>query len=94
MTNLGERLEPILCAIEDAIWEHELVLEKPIDFSNKSFRAIVKIFATAMMDKEWDLQEAEGIEMIDRETMAEECGREIRRLVKTFTNIDTQDFYK
>jgi len=92
---LGEWLKPSLLQIEDAIWSFEMFAENtPPQYTNEGFRAIMKLFMSAMMDKIWALQEGEGMEMEDRVAMVEKCGQEVRALVKTFTNIDTQKLYE
>lgn len=84
----------MLVHIEDAMWDHEINNATPIDLTDEGFRAAVKIFATALMSKEWELQEKENLALEDREAMSMKCGQEIRRIVKTFTDIDTHSFYK
>ena len=92
---LGEWLHPSLLQIEDTIWSFEMFAENiPPQYTNEGFRAIMRLFMSAMMDKIWALQEAEGMEMEDRAAMVEKCGQEVRALVKTFTNIDTQKLYE
>ena len=92
--NITERLSRLLVHIEDAMWDYEINKVTPIDITDDGFRAAVKIFATAMMAKVWELQEKEGLDLIDREAMSTKCGQEIRKLVKTYTDIETFDFYK
>lgn len=91
---IGERLSRVLTSVEGSMWEHEINLSEPVDLTNDGFRAAIKIFSTAIMDKVWELQEREGIDLEDRLAMSEKCGQEIRRIVKTFTDIDTQQLYK
>ncbi len=45
-------------------------------------------------DKMWELQQAENIPMKQRESMATKAGNDFRQFIKTYTNIDTQNFYK
>lgn len=92
--SIGERLSRVLTSVEGSLWEHEINLSEPVDLTNDGFRAAIKIFSTAIMDKVWELQEREGIDLEDRLAMSEKCGQEIRRIVKTFTDIDTQQLYK
>jgi hypothetical protein len=49
---------------------------------------------SAMMDKIWELQSKEEIDMNTRGEMAKKCGEDIRRIVKVYTDIDTYDLYK
>lgn len=90
---IGQKLSPVLEEIEDAIWEfEELYACKPI-YTNEGFRAIVKIFMSALMDKIWELQENESISYETRLSMAEKAGEELKRLIKVYTNIDTKMLY-
>lgn len=91
---LGAWLAPTLEQIEDTLWSYELyVPNTPPHYSNESFRAIIKLFMSAMMDKIWDLQEGEEMESEDRLAMVERCGQELRKLVKVYTGIDSQELY-
>ena len=87
---IGHKISPILEEIELALLEHE----GPIEFTHEGFRAALKIFFDAMLDKMWALQTNEDIDQQDRELMAEKLGEELRAMVKTYTNIDTFDLYK
>ena len=91
---LGEQIDLSLREIESAIWEHEITPGTKPDYSNDAFRAASKIFMSVMMDKLYDLQEKEGIEMEDRERMAFSLGLALKDLVKTYTDIDTIKLYK
>lgn len=93
MKTLGERLSKILVEVENAMWQHEFSKLTPIDISDDGFRAAVKIFATALLSRQWELQEKESFDLQDREAMSEECGKDIRRIVKIYTDIDTHSFY-
>lgn len=91
---MGDWLAPTLENIEDTLWSYETYMpNKPYGFSKESFRAIVKIFMAAMMDKIWALQEGEEMDLEDRGAMAEKCGKDVRALIKTYTNIDTHNLY-
>ena len=91
---IGKELSPILVEIEEALWEFEANRGIKPEFTSQGFRAALKIFISVMMDKIWELQSDENIEQIDRENIAQKCGEEVRKLVKTYTNIDTHDLYK
>lgn len=91
---IGEKLSPILCEIESALWEfEELKGEKP-NFTHEAFIATTKIFMSVIMDKMWELQEKDRIDMIDREKMSSKMGEDMRNIIKTYTNLDTHEFYK
>jgi hypothetical protein len=93
METIGEKIGPILNGIEDALWDHEILIGEQPYFTNDGFRAAVKIFMSAMMDKMYTLQKSEDIELEDKAAMAESLGRQIRTLVKTYCNIDTHELY-
>lgn len=92
---IGEYIEPMMASMEDALWSFEMYMPNtPYGFSQESFRAAVKIFMAAMMDRIWALQEEEGMALEDRMAMVEKCGKDVSALVKTFTNIDTKKLYE
>ena len=91
-STLGEKLTPILEEIEGTLWEHQFAgMGKP-NFSDTALRAAAKIFMDVMIDKMWELQEEEDIE--DRIPMGVKLANDLRKLIKTYTNIDTHDMYK
>lgn len=91
---IGKKLSAILCEIELAIMDFEVNVAKPPEYSNEGFRAAVKIFMSAMLDKMWKLQEDESIDNNSRAEMANKLGNELRNIVRIYTNIDTHDLYK
>lgn len=92
---IGEWLAPTLLEMEDTLWSYEIYMpSEPYGFSDDSFRAIIKLFMAAIMDKMWALQEGDEMEIEDRAAMAEKCGKDVRALVKTFTGIDTHNLYE
>lgn len=91
---IGQKLSQVLEEIEDAIWEFEELYACKPSYTNEGFRAIVKIFMSALMDKIWELQENESISYETRLSMAEKAGEELKRLIKVYTNIDTKTLYR
>jgi hypothetical protein len=91
---IGKKLSPVLSEIESALMEFEINVAKPPEYTDEGFRASVRIFLSAMLDKMWKLQEDEGIDINTRADMAEKLGSEIRNIVRVYTNIDTHDLYK
>lgn len=96
---IGQKLSPVLQEIEFDILEHEArtrdgngVHPKP-DYTQEGFRAAIKIFISALMDKIWELQSKEDMAFEDKCNMAQKCGEDIRQLVKVYTDIDTHDLY-
>lgn len=84
----------MLQSSEDILIEHETGGDgsKP-DFTPETFRAAIKIFQSVMLDKMWELQESEGMDLNDRMKMATSLGEDIRAMVKTYVNIDTHNLY-
>jgi hypothetical protein len=63
--------------------------ENKPNYTNREFINTLIIFQTALMDKMWDLQHDENIDLKDRENMAVRCGLDLRNIIKTYTNLDT-----
>jgi len=90
---IGEKISPILVEIEETLWEYEAYSGLKPCYTPEGFRAAIKIFMSALMDCMWDLQEKESIPIEDRGKMATKAGNEVRKIVKTYTNIDTRKMY-
>lgn len=91
---IGEKLSPVLSEIESTLIEYELNVARPPQYTDEGFRAAIKIFMSAMLDKMWKLQENENIDIDARADMAEKLGNELRNMVRIYTNIDTHSLYK
>lgn len=91
---IGEEISKVLVDIEDTLWEFEDYSGDKPNYTLDGFRAATKIFMSAIMDKMWELQDGEDIDMNDRENMAEKAGEDIRAFIKTYTNIDTYGLYE
>lgn len=91
---IGQKLSPILVEIEDTLWEFETFNGQKPNYTMDGFRAAIKIFMSVVMDKIWELQEIENIDMEDRINMANNVGEEIRNLIKTYTDIDCHKLYE
>jgi hypothetical protein len=91
----GEKISPILEEIEDTLWEFESNYPTiPHKFTTMGFRAAIKIFMACLMDKMWIKQEKEKVDFKIRLDLAEQAGKDIRALVKKYTDIDSHDLYK
>ena len=62
--------------------------EKP-NYSNRDFLNTIFIFQTALMDKVFDNQECDNMDIEDRKNMVMQCGNDLRKLIHTFTGLDT-----
>ena len=49
------------------------------------------IFQTALMDKLYDNMEYDKMSIEHRYIMAESCANELRKLIHTYTNLDTHE---
>lgn len=94
METIGEKLSPVLNEIEQTLWEHEAWGGGQPHYTEEGFRAAVKIFMSALMDKMYILQQKEGFIVNDMEVMATSLGNQVRLLIKTYCDIDTHDLYK
>lgn len=91
---IGQKISPILSEIEDTLWEFEFNRAGQPNYTDDGFKAAIKIFMSALLDKMWNLQENENIDINDRIEMAKNAGNDIRNLIKIYSNIDTHDLYK
>ena len=63
--------------------------DKKPNYSNRTFMNCVLIFQSAIMDKLYDNQDYDKMNIEDRLKMAEACGKELHRFIHTFTGLDT-----
>lgn len=91
---IGEKLSPILEEIENTILEFEVEFGYKPEYTVEGFRAATKIFMSVILDKMWELQNWDNLSQFDRENMATKCGEDLRKFIKTYTDIDTFDLYK
>ena len=63
--------------------------ENKPNYSNRDFMNTIIIFQTALMDKMYDNQDYDGMSIDDRMKMAESCGIALRKLIHTYTGLDT-----
>lgn len=90
---IGEKLSPVLVEIEDALWEYEAQKLGNPKFTNEGFRAALKIFMDVLLDRMWELQLNEKMTQNDAGNMALKCGEELKKLIHTYTGIDTKTLY-
>ena len=48
---------------------------------------------STMMDKMFDMQDYDNLDMEERKKMAVKCGKDIRKLIKSYTGIDMHKVY-
>ena len=63
--------------------------ENKPNYSNRDFINSTIIFQTALMDKMYDNQDYDKMNIEDRIKMAESCGFELKKLIHTYTGLDT-----
>ena len=63
--------------------------ENKPNYTNREFMNALIIFQTALMDKMWDNQDYDKMQLKDRENMAVQCGLDLRKLIHTYTGSDT-----
>lgn len=91
---IGQRLSPILESMEQVLWQYEEEVGSKPNYTTEGFRGAIKVFMSAMMDRMFNLQRNEGMELNEMSDMAETLGKDIRQMVKTYCDIDTHEMYK
>lgn len=66
--------------------------ENKPNYTNRQFMNAVIIFQTALMDKMYDNQDYDKMDVENRFKMAESCGLELRKLIHTYTGLDLHNF--
>jgi hypothetical protein len=66
--------------------------ENKPNYTNREFMNCLIIFQTALMDKMYDNQEYDKMSIEDRSNMATQCGLDLRKLIHTYTGLDTNNF--
>jgi hypothetical protein len=89
MRNYKDELE----IIANDILEQNAYLKESIKlhYSNRDFMNTIIIFQTALMDKMYDNQDYDNMIFEEREKMAIKCGEDLRKLIFTYTNLDTHN---
>lgn len=87
--------EPILKEVASGMLE---TIETKPNFTNDALIDATLIFQTVLFDKIHDLQKDEKMKLKYGLEMAESCGKELRKLIHTYTGLDTfkliQDYAK
>ena len=66
--------------------------ENKPNYTNRQFMNAVIIFQTALMDKMYDNQDYDKMDVENRLKMTESCGLELRKLIHTYTGLDLHNF--
>lgn len=67
--------------------------ENKPNYSNREFMNSLIIFQNALMDKVYDNQDFDKMPLDDRLKMAENCGKDLAKLIHTYTNLDTSKLH-
>jgi len=78
--------EPIFSEIATGLLE---VAEIKPDYSDNAMLDVTIIFQSVFMDKIFDNQDFDNMPMGDRLKMAERAGEDLRKLIHTYTGLDT-----
>jgi len=88
MRTYNKELEIIASDILEQNVEAKGNENKP-NYSKRDFMNATIIFQTALMDKMYDNQDYDKMNIEDRMKMAESCGFALRNLIHTYTGLDT-----
>ena len=91
---IGKQISPILLELEAAIIDFDCHVNIKPCYSKDSLRAAGKILISVIMDKMWEMQEEDNMCQDYRMDMAQKCGEDLRKLFKTYCDVDSHDFYK
>ena len=83
--------EPILKEIATGMLE---VTEIKPNYSNDALLDATLIFQSVFMDKIFDCQDYDDITLEHRQNMSMVAGKELRKLIYTFTGLDTHQLAK
>jgi hypothetical protein len=68
--------------------EIAVINNSPPNYSNTDLINACIVFNALIMDKMWELQEADSMPFDDRYKMAEVCGNELHKFIHTYTGKD------
>ncbi|MGL6121417.1 MAG: hypothetical protein ACRC0V_13050 [Fusobacteriaceae bacterium] len=88
---MNPKIFQVIKEIEQYFFEFKVLNGTQPNIPLYVFRASAMIFFDCLMDKMFDLQEADKMELNDRCKMATAVGEEIRKIVMIYTGIDTFD---
>jgi len=66
--------------------------ENKPNYTNRDFMNCLIIFQTALMDKMYNNQDFDDMGIQQRIEMATQCGYDLRKLIHTYTGLDTHNF--
>lgn len=78
---IGKKLSPVLEEMEATLWEYEAFNGAKPNYTLEGFRASTKIFMSALLDKFFEKQQAEGVSQEDTLKAVEKLGQDVRALI-------------
>lgn len=90
--SFGKMMSPILLDVELAIADYTTQIGTKPNYDKHALRSATNIFISVLMDRVWELQEKEEMDIDTRNKMAVSCGEEVKRLVKVYTDINMDSF--
>lgn len=75
--------------VSEILDENAIGNENKPNYTNRDFMNCLIIFQTALMDKMYDNQEYDKMSFEDRINMANQCGLDLKKLIHTYTGLDT-----
>jgi len=92
---LGQKIAPILTEIENTLWEREVNMPgEMVKWPASATTAALKIFMSLFSERMFEMQSAKNMPLQQRVEMADALGNDIKKLVFTYTGIDTHSLYK
>ena len=64
------------------------------NYSDNALLDSLLIFQSVLMDKLYDNQEYDNMDWVEREKMTIKCGDDLRKLIHTYTGLDTYELVK
>jgi hypothetical protein len=83
--------EPIFSEIANGLLE---VAEIKPNYSDKAMLDVTLIFQSVFMDKIFDNQNFDNMPIGDRLNMAQKAGEDLRKLIHTYTGLDTHELVR
>jgi hypothetical protein len=90
--SFGKVMSPILLDVEAAIADYTTQVGTKPNYDKYALRSATNIFISVLMDRVWELQEKEEMDLDTRTKMAVKCGEEVKKIVKVYTDIDMESY--
>lgn len=91
---IGEMASESLVIWEELLWEWEVREMGVPRFTDEGFRAAMKIFMAAFVERSYAMMNQDKMPTEDRHKMIVTAGEELSKFVHTYTGIDTKKLYK